>query len=104
MDFASQVKSIAPPCASYLVAILDAKTWKVSFTMSHNLRQTRNSTGQIVARNWGDMKAYCSVDLIPESKAVRQGLAFLSDLGIRMCMVQNFHFRSLFFAGAIWIQ
>ena len=69
--------------------------------MSKNLRKIRNSQGQIVAKNWGDIQGYCSLDLIPESKAVRQGSAFLSELGITTCTVKIFYFL-LFFAGAIW--
>ena len=60
--------------------------------MSKIKRNTRVSRGQIVAKQWGDLKDFVEfVDVIRDEKAVRPGSAFLTDLCIKTISV-NFDF------------
>ena len=75
------------------VAILDAANlFVLRAKMSKISRKTCLSCGQIVAKQWGDLKDFAEfVDVIPDEKAVRPGSTFLTDLCIKTISV-NFEF------------
>ena len=57
--------------------------------MPKNKHNKRVAVDVADTSNWGDVKDYVDkVDCIPESKAVREGSAFMNGLGIHTCTVQ----------------
>ena len=51
--------------------------------------QTRVSQGKVPACAWGDTRDYTDLlEILSERDAVREGLTFMSELGLKTCLVK----------------
>ena len=61
--------------------------------------QTQNLQGQVPAHAWGDTQDYTDLlEILSERDAVKEGSTFMSELGLKMCLVKINFFPFRFFS------